>query len=138
MAYGIKNISPLDLRASTGIGVSIPFESPSAFNTVYNTKDQLKYNLINFLLTDKYERPQNPNFGCGLRLILFEQINQENFDQIKLKIASQVKSNFPNIEVQNIDILSNIDDNSINIKFFYTILNTNETDTVTIAIQNTK
>ena len=48
MAYNVRNINVLDLRPSTGIGVSIPFSNPAVFETVYNTKDQTKYNLINF------------------------------------------------------------------------------------------
>ena len=61
MAYNVRNINVLDLRPSTGIGVSIPFSNPAVFETVYNTKDQTKYNLINFLLTDPRERIFNPS-----------------------------------------------------------------------------
>lgn len=55
MAYNIKNINVLDLRPSTGIGVSLPFSNPAVFETVYTTKEQLKFNMINFLLTNKRE-----------------------------------------------------------------------------------
>ena len=74
MAYGLKQISSLDLRPSTGIGVKVPFSSTSVFTTVYTTKEQTKYNIINFLLTDKRERPLNPTFGAGLRSKLFENL----------------------------------------------------------------
>ena len=40
MAYNVRNINVLDLRPSTGIGVSLPFDNPAVFDTVYNTKDQ--------------------------------------------------------------------------------------------------
>ena len=60
MAYGLKKISPLDLRTSTAIGVNIPFSAQNVFTSVYTTKEQTKYNLINFLLTDKGERPFSP------------------------------------------------------------------------------
>ena len=53
MAYNLVKISPLDLKPSTAIGVKIPFSKPSAFQSVYTTKEQLKYNIINYLLTDK-------------------------------------------------------------------------------------
>ena len=55
MAYNQQILSPLDLKRSTGIGVKIPFENDSAFTTVYSTKEQTKYNLINFMLTDNRE-----------------------------------------------------------------------------------
>jgi hypothetical protein len=56
MAYNLRNINVLDLKPSTGVGVAIPFSNRTAFTTVYTTKEQLKYNIINFLLTDKGER----------------------------------------------------------------------------------
>ena len=48
MAYGVKQISPLDLKPSTAIGVGLPFSAPNVFSSVYTTKDQIKYNLINY------------------------------------------------------------------------------------------
>ncbi len=63
MAYNLTRRNVLDLRPSTGVGVALPFNNPrGVFKTVYTTKEQLKYNLINFLLTDKRERIFNPNF----------------------------------------------------------------------------
>ena len=68
MAYNLRNINVLDLRPSTGVGVALPFNSTGVFKTVYTTKEQLKYNIINFLLTDKRERIFNPRFGAGIGL----------------------------------------------------------------------
>lgn len=136
MAYGLVNISPLDLQQSTAIGVKIPFDSPSVFTSVYTTKEQIKYNLINYLLTDRYERPFNPNFGAGLRSILFEQIYQENLDQIKSRITSQIEANFPVVKVESMEIISEIHSNSITIRFSYIIMNTKQSDSIGISIQN--
>ena len=47
MAYGLKKISPLDLKPSTAIGVKLPFDADNVFSSVYTTKDQIKYNIIN-------------------------------------------------------------------------------------------
>jgi len=136
MAYGLKKISPLDLRPSVAIGVSIPFSSPVAFSSVYTTKDQLKYNIINYLLTDPRERPFNPNFGAGLRARLFEQIDQNTFQEIKQSIRTQIEANFPQIEIRQLDIIGQPEYNSINIKFSYRLLRSNENDSVTITVQN--
>lgn len=136
MAYGLKKISPLDLRPSTGIGVKIPFSSATAFQSVYTTKEQTKYNLINFLLTDRRERPFNPTFGASLRSRLFEQITEVSAEDLKDSISSQVEANFPNVKVAKIDIIGNPDRNAITIKFSYRLINTSETDAVSIQIQN--
>ena len=99
MAYNIRNINVLDLRKSTGIGVSLPFNNPAVFQTVYTTKDQVKYNLINFLLTDPRERIFNPIFGAGIRGKLFEQITDSTADDLDLLIRSGVERYFPNVVI---------------------------------------
>jgi phage baseplate assembly protein W len=136
MAYGLKKISPLDLKPSTAIGVKIPFSADNVFSSVYTTKDQLKYNIINYLLTDPRERPFNPTFGAGLRSRLFEQINQDTFENMKQSIRTQMESYFPQIEITTLDIIGNPDYNSINIKFSYRLLRSNENDSVILTIQN--
>lgn len=136
MAYGLKKISPLDLRPSTGIGVKIPFAAPTAFQSVYTTKEQTKYNLINFLLTDRRERPFNPTFGASLRSRLFEQITEVSAADLKDSIVSQIETNFQNVKVAKIDIIGNPDRNAITIKFSYKLINTSETDAVSIQLQN--
>lgn len=136
MAYGLKQISPLDLKPSTAIGVKIPFDAENVFSSVYTTKDQLKYNIINFLLTDPRERVFNPTFGAGLRSRLFEQIDQNSFEEIKQSIRTQVENQFPQIEITTLEVIGNPDYNSINIKFSYRLLRSNENDSVILTIQN--
>ena len=136
MAYGLKQISPLDLKPSTGIGVSIPFSADNVFQSVYTTKEQLKYNIINYLLTDPRERVFNPTFGAGLRARLFEQIDQLTFDDIKQSIMTQMENQFPQVEVTTLDIVPSPDYNSVNIKFSYRLLRSNENDSVILTIQN--
>ena len=136
MAYGVKKISPLDLKPSTAIGVALPFSADNVFTSVYTTKDQLKYNIINYLLTDPRERPFNPNFGAGLRARLFEQIDQNTFDEMKQAMMTQLENQFPQIQVTKLEITGNPDYNSININFSYRLLRSNENDSVILTIQN--
>ena len=136
MAYGLKQISPLDLKPSTAIGVKLPFDAENVFSSVYTTKDQIKYNIINFLLTDPRERVLNPTFGAGLRARLFEQIDQQTFDDIKQSIRTQMENQFPQVQVTTLEIIGNPDYNSINIKFSYILLRSNENDSVILTIQN--
>ena len=136
MAYQLRQLSPLDLKKSTAIGVKIPFDSPSAFRSVYTTKEQTKYNIINFLLTDKRERPLNPTFGAGLRSKLFEQITTETVSDLEQSIRNQVENNFPNVRVTDLIITGDPNNSSISIKFSYKLLSTSETDSANIVIQN--
>jgi phage baseplate assembly protein W len=136
MAYNARKISPLDLRPSTAIGVKIPFSALNVFDSVYSTKDQTKYNLINFLLTDPRERPFNPNFGAGLRSFLFEQLETNTSDDLRTMLISQIESNFPNVNIINLTVTSDVNIGAINIEFSYNIRNTKESDEVLLTIQN--
>lgn len=137
MAYNQQILSPLDLKRSTGIGIKIPFENDSAFTTVYSTKEQTKYNLVNFILTDNRERPFNPNFGLGLRSRLFEQITMETESNLEYYITSKIEDYFPNVEITDLSVEGDRDRNSIKIYFSYRLKNINENDSVIIKLQNT-
>ncbi len=136
MAYDLKQISPLDLRKSVSIGVKIPFDAPNVFTRVFTTKDQTKYNLINFLMTDKRERIFAPNFGAGLRRKIFEQISQNTVEEIQQSIITQIQNYFANVEIQELSVTGTPSNNVINIKLSYRLINTNENDIVIISIEN--
>lgn len=134
--YGLKKIPIADLKPSVALGVKLPFSAPNVFTSVYTSKEQTKYNLINFMLTDKGERQFNVNFGAGLRSRLFEPISQTSTDEIKMSLRSQIENYFPNILVQDIAVNGDPDRSYIDIVISYTILNTNESDQAVIQIQN--
>ena len=53
MAYIVRNVDVLDTKPSTGIGITVPFDGPTGINTTYTTKDTIKSNLLNFILTGR-------------------------------------------------------------------------------------
>ena len=57
-------------------------------------------------------------------------------DDLKQSIISQVEANFQNVKISKIDIIGDPGRNSINIKFSYRLINTSDTDAVSIQIQN--
>ncbi len=134
MAYNLRNINVLDLRPSTGIGVALPFNSPGVFRTVYTTKEQLKYNIINFLLTDKRERIFNANFGANIRASLFEQITEETREDLDQQIRTGIASYFPNVIITSLSFGGDPNKNLLTIQFSYTIANTGESDNILISL----
>ena len=103
MAYNLINVNVLDRRPSTGIGVALPFSNPKAvFTTVYSTREQLKYNIINFLLTNRRERIFNANFGANIRSKLFEQITDTTLDELDVLIRTGIQTYFPNVVITNL------------------------------------
>ena len=133
MAYEIKNIDPLDLK-KVGIGISIPFNGPGVFNTTYTTQDQLKSNIINYLLTNANERVMNPNFGGNLRGLLFEQITEGNLQEAKLAIEQTLEREFKNVQIKELKLLGTPDQNTIYFSIKYSIPNSNINDEISILL----
>jgi phage baseplate assembly protein W len=136
MAYGLAKIPALDFKPSTSLGVKIPFAAPNVFTPVYTSREQTKYNLINFLLTDTNERPFNPNFGAGLRRMLFDPITNYSLEELKLSLTNKLEAYFTNITVTELSLVSNPDTYEVTITVSYVLNNNNQQDTAVINIQN--
>ena len=132
MAYRINKVNPLDLQARKAIGVDIPFSSGDVFSSNYQSKDAIKNNIINFLLTGKGERFMNPNFGSGIRNLLFENINEGALDATSNSLRQELENFFPQIKINELTINPDTDRNAINITFAYQLRFTNIADTVSI------
>lgn len=136
MAYRPISINPLDLKKSVAIGVSIPFSNQSAFSSVYTTAEQLKNNLINYLLTDKREKIYNPNFGAGLRGYLFEQMTENSLEALREKIKAELNQYFANASVIELKITPSYDQNYFTLLLSYTVKNTGIEDQILLNFQN--
>ena len=136
MAYVIKKINPLDLKPSVAIGVSLPFNGPAVFNSTYQTKDQVRSNLINFFLTSRGERLFNPTFGSGLREKIFEIINGGMIDDIQDVINDAMENYFPDIKVEKINVTSNPDEHVLYISLVYSLLSNGIEDELTLTFNN--
>jgi phage baseplate assembly protein W len=128
-------VNPLDLQKNIVIGVSLPFNAPSVFNKTYSTKDQIKSNLINLLLTDKGERIMNPEFGADIRRSLFENITTPNLDLLRFKIIDAINIFIPEIVLGNIEILPDSDANTLSITINYNLIISNTPDQITVQFQ---
>ncbi len=136
MPYIVRNIDVLELKPSTGIGVSVPFDGPTGINTTFTTKDTIKSNLINFILTGKRERVFNPSFGSGVRELLFQPITDDIIGQVVNLIRGGVENYLPTVDIQDLEVTLQPDNYSFNIYLSYTIINTNIEDEVQITFNN--
>jgi phage baseplate assembly protein W len=133
MAFNARKIYPLDTKPSVAVGIGIPFNGPAVFNSTYLTKDAIKSNLINYFLTDRYERYLNNNFGANLKAFIFEQITNDNTSLLKEDIQAKINEYFTNINVVSLEIDSLPDTNEITIKLTYNSPNTNISDKIEIT-----
>ena len=133
MAFGQRQIFPTDFKPDVALGVDLPFNAQGVFRSTYASKDAIKVNLVNYLLTNPGERIANPNFGAGLRAYVFEQITDENLDFIEEKIQDDITNNIPNVDLQEVTVSATADLNQVTVALFYSIANTGITDNVELT-----
>jgi phage baseplate assembly protein W len=128
-------VNPLDLQKNIAIGVALPFNAPGVFRSTFTTKDQIKSNLINLLLTSIGERVMNPTFGCNLKRFIFEGINDSNFDFLEQNLIESISIFIPEITVSNISFEPETDSNIVNLTISYILNISNTPDQVTVQFQ---
>lgn len=131
-AREIININPIDIKPKKALGLRLPFASVgSPFVLNYTTKDQVKSNLINLLLTTPGERYNEPTFGVGIYSKLFEQsINEEILKDL---IRKQTNIFIPEIEVANINVSQN--EHDITLEVVFKLLANNKMDLITLTLK---
>lgn len=135
MAFDVKRINPLDRQARKAVGVNIPFSGKAVFNSTYETKEAVKANLINYLLTGKGERYFNPSFGSGLRNELFNNINRENLSTLEFKVRLDLENYFPTLEVIDLKVQTEPDNNIITLSLRFRLTDTLIEDEILINFE---
>ena len=135
MAFNVKRINPLDLQPRKAIGVSLPFSGPAVFSSTFLSKDAIKTNLINLLLTGTGERYFNPLLGSGLRSFIFENINEASLLRIKNEVRQSIEIYFPTVSIRALELTSQPDTNSVTFFIKYMIIDTDIEDEITINVE---
>ena len=117
LIQGIKRINPLDLNKNVRIGVAFPLDETNMFSGTETIQEQSKANLIILLLTEPGERINLPNYGVGIRKLLFEQ--KINIDILKEKIQNQTAFYIPNITVLNVETSLSEEEETVFISISY-------------------
>ena len=131
MAYlrGNRKINPLDINKNVTIGVAFPLDENNLIKGTKTVQEQIKTNLINLLLTEPGERLYTPNYGAGLKSLLFEpNIDQDNLNS---KINQQINFYIPEISLINTQV-NFIEDEH---KLFITVSYKSNLDGLNDAIQ---
>ena len=121
-------INPLDLNKNVAIGVAFPFNAEGVFNQTFTQKEQVKSNLINVLLTERGERVNLPDFGVGLKNLLFE--TQIDTNVLESRIDAQVQKYIPEITLISAEVDFSPDEHILYIKITYEYNPSSEVDAI--------
>lgn len=135
MAFRPVRKYPLDETADVGIGISMPFNEPAVIRPTYTTRDAIRNNLINFILTEPGEKIMNPLFGAGIYKYVFEQITTPDIEDIEAHIESVITQYFPTIQAE-IKVTPYEDRNAVFITITYSIPDKGINDTIELNLNN--
>jgi phage baseplate assembly protein W len=77
----------------------------------------------NIILTNHYEHPFDPDFGCNVKSLLFESINVFTASYIRKEIESAINKYEPRARLKNVDVTVTPDQNKYAVKIeFETII----------------
>lgn len=131
MAIKQTNIFPIDKEPRNAVGLAYPFSAFATTGSVpfrlnYTTREQINSNLIIWFTTSQNERPLNPNYGGGLKGILFDNLTTQTYDLVEKRIKDDLTIYFPEVRLKNLEVMEDIDNNSLKIVMSYTVFNNSE------------
>ena len=123
-----KRKNPLDLNKNIEIGVAFPLDETNMFKGTETIREQAKANILNVLMTYPGERINLPNFGVGIKKLIFEQ--NIDLETLKTKIQSQINKFVPNIRLLTVKTGTSEDEHTIFISLTYSYNLDNSQDTI--------
>lgn len=104
------------------------------FSKNFGTKDLARItneesiinSLKNIILTRKGERPFQPEFGCNISGLLFENFSKFTTDAIETEIRTAVENFEPRIKTIKVNAIESQDNHSIELQLFFTTINNPE------------
>tara|TARA_R100001591_G_C4247176_1_gene156144 strand:- start:149 stop:544 length:396 start_codon:yes stop_codon:yes gene_type:complete len=97
--------------------------------------DAIKRALKNIILTDKFERPYNPEFGSDVRRRLFETHDGTVADDIATDIELAVKNFEPRAELLDVRVDERLEENGVIITIVFRAENKTTPETVNFFVE---
>lgn len=121
------------------IGITLPIRlgNNGMFEQSTSLFQQVKSNFKNLILTKKGERLMQPDFGCDLHTLLFEQITEDTEFQMRNAVTEAVDRWLPYLEVVDLSVQTNADndEHKVVIQVDYRFRNNpNVLDSVTVSV----
>jgi len=97
--------------------------------------DAVKMALRNLILTNKYEKLRNPDFGGNIRRHLFEPFDDQRIPQeIERHIKELVKNYEPRVRLNSVEVTSNEEYNEMNVHIVFSIITSQTDETLDITL----
>jgi phage baseplate assembly protein W len=122
-------------KETPGVGFPLEITSDNAGYRLSELEETVRFNIKNIILTSPGERIMIPDFGVGIKTLLFEMSSFEILELVRNKIVEQINIYASYITILELTIAP-IDDTSINIRMKYEIDFAQIVDSIDIDITN--
>ena len=127
------------------IGLSVPLVNGTSgyFQQTFDTNEQIKNNLTNFLKTRRGERRMMPEFGTQLYTLLFEQRTENLSEIMKTMISDEIRYWLPEVKILGIDVIDvenpvGDDNYKMRVSIEFSVSSTGDSDVLTFDLENVR
>ena len=117
--------------------IDLDFGRNAVTNDVNIVEDviAIKRSVKNLVQTNFYERPFNPELGCGIRELLFENFTQMTKIFLQRKIEEVLINYEPRIQLQNVAVDDDQDKNRLVVDIYFYVIGVPGPQVVTTFLQ---
>lgn len=101
-------------------------------------EQSVKESIKNLIMTNRGERLFQPEVGCDIRSLLFDNFTPDRLIIAKELIKTTLSNYEPRAGVIGIDVIGGIDDNSISITITFNIINREEPIVLTLTLDRVR
>jgi len=103
-----------------------------------NDADSIKQSIRNLILTDKGERLFQPEIGCKIRSLLFENFSPQTKMIAKQTIEETIHMFEPRAQLIDINISASPDNNAMVVGVIFNLINSPEARTLELEIERVR
>jgi phage baseplate assembly protein W len=100
----------------------------------YTNEESVKRSIRNLILTDKYDRPFQPEIGCRVRGLLFENMSNLIMEEIKATIRETIEVYEPRARVIDVIVQTNEVRQAYDVYIYFEVINSVEPVTLNITL----
>lgn len=112
----------------------LKFKEKKVFENIENTKELVRFHLTNLLLTNPGEKISDPNYGIGIRQMLFENMTRGTLNLWSDKITDSINIYIKYVNLNQVQIIPFFEENKINIKISYNLLRDTEEQILELSL----
>ncbi|PHS22122.1 MAG: hypothetical protein COA84_13150 [Robiginitomaculum sp.] len=101
-------------------------------------EEAIKESIRNLLLTDRGERLFQPEVGSDIRHMLFENIGADTLVIMREKVKDTIISHEPRANLISVDVAGAIDNNSVNIRVTFNVINSQTPIDLTLTLNRVR